>query len=623
MLINTSYKALLAVSALALAACGGDTQTSLPKSTIWYTYGINSELEEFQDFAATGIFWGHMPQQQLHDDAVLGEWVAEVAYYRDQGLDFNARGEFDWGFQWFIDYAEQPDQHYVRNLDGDIVTYFFMGDLSYNGYPNGWLSNHSPLFVDYYKLQVDRMFEADISHIMFDSQTSSVRSTQLLGAGGDFSEPAIKAFRNYMADKYTMMELYAMGIENIDSFDYGDYLRDAGYTNESFQAQASAFGGGVTAIPLIEDYTYFNRDVLNEKMNEVFAYIRSKDSDIDIGATTSMIDVRGYLNSDELTYWAGEAFMFPDFFPDQITMATIPHMKAAESIDKTMVYFPYPFEFANLQQRNVPRQARGWIAQAYAMGAVFSIPARVWIGGEDINVWEPGADNYRDLYQFVDRHKQLFDGYKAYSNVAYIAPMQAYVDSSSTEGTISTFGSVTNLMLGNYSFDFLMFGDAGNSFAPSLKELSRFDALVTDADASFLSEEHQALLDLYSEKVVDSSDSDKLASLVKNKISATVAGAPADHLVSALPRTSSSHKAPYVIHLLNRPFDESQGITPQLDDVELRISKNFFAKKLKGAKLHLPDGSSQELELKQDDSGDYLLAFDGLAVWGLVEIAHR
>jgi len=592
----------------------------IEKSSVWFTYPQNSQLPAFSDFGATGAFWGHMPEEHIDDSAVVSNWANLVQNYRNQGLDYVARGEFDWGFRWFIDYVGDPTAHWARTLDDQIITMTFMGNLNYKGYPNGWMSNHSPTFVDYYKTQVDALLSANVSHIMFDSQTSSTRTTDLNQFGGDFSTWSMDGFRNYMRDKYTSAELAAKGISNINNFNYKNFLVSAGYTHATYMAAANRISSG---IPLFDDFIYFNRDVLNEKMGEVLDYIRSINATIEVGATTALSEARGYIFDKNISFLAGELAM-ASTVTDEMPIPIITHLKNAEAVDKTLVYFPYPFDFKNLYDRNSPALARTWIAQSYAMGAIFSIPANIWIG--DAGVWSPNADNYRDIYQFADANSNLLDGYDAFSNVGLVSPMMASLDATWIDGSGVLQTSIRYLIENNLNFDLLPFGDPGRAFVPTQEKLNSLSTIIVDADRSYLTAEQNALLNANSTKVLDlSSNADAAAinALKANNISVTVNNTAADATVTALSRVhESNNNAPYVVQLLNRPVNPTNGVTPIINNVKIAIPQSYFPETLTQATVHLPGASSVNADITSNANGDYVITVNNLGVWGIIELAH-
>lgn len=591
----------------------------IEKSSVWYTYGGNSNMSEFDDFGASAVFWGHMPHENLYVDNVLSGWQNDVNTLQNKGLSYMARGEFDWGWKWFIEFADEPNDHYVLDLNGNAVQMSFMGSLNYQGYTNAWVSNHSPLFVPFLKSQVDRMFESNIDYIMFDSQTSSTRTTHMNQFGGDFSPYTMEAFRYYLNDKYTTTQLSAMGIDDITTFDYGDFLKAEGYNHTTYKRDANTINGGV---PLLDDFIYFNRNTLNEKMEEVFEYIREKDAEIEIGATTSLMEPRGYIYSQNLTFLAGELPMDTSTI-DEMPLTIVSHLKAAEAVNKTLIYFPYPWNFASLMERNAPKHARTWIAQSYAMGAIFSIPANVWVGAS--GVWQPGADNYRDLYQFAANNEALFDGYLPYSKAGLVAPVMASLDNSWLNGSNEFQESIEYLLKRNINFDLIVFGDPGAPVMPTQAKLDEYDVILVDRDERYLTAEQNSLLSANSTKVKDINElsSTQLQTILDRNIAVSQNGSAINNKVSVLSRVHEDNNKPYVLQLLNRPLNTADGSTPILNNVTITIPNDYFDQIITQATIHRLDGSADVLTMTNNSAGAYEITFSDLNVWAIIELTHE
>ena len=358
-------------------------------------------------------------------------------------------------------------------------------------------------------------------------------------------------------------------------------------------------------------------------MAEVLDYIRSIDADIEIGATTALTEARGYIFDKDLTFLAGELAM-GSAVADEMPIPIISHLKSAEAVDKTLVYFPYPWNFKDLYDRNSPQMARTWIAQSYAMGAIFSIPANVWIG--DAGVWSPGADNYRDLYQFASDNSALLDGYDAFSKVGLVSPMMASLDTTWIDGSNRLQTSIRYLIENNLNFDLLIFGDPGKPVVPTQAQLSALDAIIVDSDRKYLTDAQNALLDANNHKVLDlnnSADTAAINALKATNISVTIGNAAADDTITALSRVhESNNNAPYVIQLLNRPVNPANGVTPVLSNIKIAIPQGYFPEGITQATVHKPGAGSVNANITSNNNGDYVITVNNLGVWGMIELAH-
>ncbi|WP_076419582.1 carbohydrate-binding protein [Colwellia sp. UCD-KL20] len=597
------------------------TASKLLKSDVWYTYPQNRDFYvetegEFANFGATGAFWGHPPEHDFYDDATIVDWTQLVQDYQSEGIEYTARGEFDWGFRWVTEYLTNPEPHYVKTLDNRNVRMTFMGYLSYNGYNNNWLSNHSPAFVPHMKSQVDQILKSNPDKLMFDTQTNSTRSTDMRTFGGDFNDYAMENFRIWLDKKYSSSELTAMGINNINTFNYREFLLAQGVTHTSFMNAADTISGNV---PLLEDFIYFNRDVWNQKFAEVLDYIRQQRPDIEIGASTHLFESRGYIFNENITFLSGELNLGARTTIAELPTNILVHLKGAEAVEKTLAYFPYPWEFAELRDQDAPRFGRGWVAQAYAYGGLFSIPANVWVGGSTgENTWSPGADNYRDIYQFIRAQEDLFDNYKSYSKVGLVHAMYSSMKAGFIDGGNQIQSSVKLLTEDNINFDLLVFGDAGYPVVPRSSDFDKFDHIFYDGDLNYLTTEQRSVLDAQGSKVKHIGQRGTIDGI---EINVSVNGAVSNDTVSAVSRIHETNaNAPYVVHLINRPF--AGGATPTLNSVEVAIPQGYFPEGVTSAILHLPDGTNTTLVVSTKGNGDAVVTVNNLEVWGIIELGH-
>ncbi|WP_111979921.1 carbohydrate-binding protein [Algibacillus agarilyticus] len=583
------------------------------KADVWYTYPQNSQLAGYDNFGATGAFWGHPPEHDFYDDTTIIDWTELVSNFQNQGIEYTARGEFDWGYGWFTEYTTNPEPHYVRTLDDTYVRMTFMGYHSHDGFNNNWLSNHSPAFVPFMKSQVDQILKANPNKLMFDTQTNSTRTTDMRTFGGDFSPYAMQNFRIWLDKKYSNSQLAAMGINNINTFDYKQHLINAGITHDLFRNGADKITGD---IPMVEDFIYFNRDVWNQKFGEVLTYIRQQRPDIEIGASTHLFESRGYIFNENITFLSGELNLGAKQSITELPTKILAHLKGAQAVGKTLAYFPYPWEFAELKAQNAPRFGRGWVAQAYAYGGIFSIPANVWLGGD--GVWSPGADNYRDIYKLVRNKARLFNNYTSYSKVGLVHAMYSSMKAGFIDGGGTMQNSVKLLTEGNFNFDMLVFGDEGYPVVPRAEDFDKFDVIFTDGDLQYLTDDQKAVLDAQGSKVKHIGQRGNYADTV---IAVNVNGTASNDTVSAVSRIHQSNaNAPYVVHLINRPF--ANGVTPTLNGVKVSIPQGYFPENVTSAKLHLPGGSTTNLTVTTNANGEASVTVNNLEVWGLLELIH-
>lgn len=590
----------------------------IKKSLVLFTQPGGESEANYGHFNADGLHWGFMLGQGIDDDAEMTNWAQGVENRRDQGRYFFGRGEYDWGWRWMIDYmGDDVGNYWAKDLNGNKINW---STATHKGVGHGWQSHQGPLFTEFLKYQVDRMTMAPVSHMMFDSQTSATRT--LHWKGGDFSIPSMDAFREYMRNKYTTQELTNKGIANIDNFNYRQFLLNAGIDLQTYKNRAGRINGD---IPLYEDFVYFQRQALNDVMEEVFDYVDTKRPGIPIGATTNLVEPRGFIFSDRLTYLAGE---FPHDSDPNASPPTqmVLHYKLAEDLDKTLIFFPYPDAFNDLQNRNAPRQSRGWIAQSYAMGSIFTIPGKVWTNNANGN-WDMGHENHADLYTFVKDHSELFDDYEALSNVALTYSVYASLLEGGMNGSGTSRATLDALIRDNISFDMKIFGDPDRPLMPSNDELNAYDVIVQDNDKQYFTNAQNQLLDAQGATVVDynANNLGNIRSQLSWKLDVLQNGAVNNGIISTLPRVSTvDPSAPYVIHLINRDYDQSVDNAKTHNNVSVKIPTNMFDNTITGVHLHIPGQASVTLGMNTDVEGEITVNLGTFSsCWGLIELTHE
>ncbi|WP_155839606.1 T9SS type A sorting domain-containing protein [Aquimarina latercula] len=596
----------------------GQTNGSIEKSTVLFTQESVATPFNYDKYKADGIFWGFMPNASIESDVAINQWVTKVENHTADSKYYFGRGEFDWGWKWMIDFMDDPSSYWAKNLDGDDINWGNAADNggTYNGQVHSWMSHQGPDFLEWLKYQVDRMTLAPVTHMMFDSQTSATRTLHWLG--GDFSVHSMNGFREYMRGNYTAQELTNLGINNINNFNYRQFLLNTGMTLQMYRNRANSINGN---IPLYKDFVYFQRQSLNDMMEKLFEYIDTIRPGIEIGATTNVVEPRGYIYSDRLTYLAGE-YGHPSDIATSPPIEPLLHYKAAEALDKTLIYFPYPDAFKALYDRSSPRQARAWIAQAYATGSIFTIPGKVWIGGS--NTWDTGWENFADIYEFIHDHNELFDDYEAVSNVALAYSVYASLLEGGMAGSLKARQTLEYLVERNISFDIKIFGDPDQPVAPTVSELGQYDVVVHDSDVQYLTNAQNQILNQSSSNVISMDNAGNINGNLSWKINVLRNGEWVNYLVSAFPRMSSENpSAPYVLHLINRKYDAVEDTSQTHENISVKIPATVFPNPITGATLHMPGKASVDLLFETDNTGAMTLdigTFD--SCWGIIELTQ-
>ncbi len=553
---------------------------------------------------ATSLAWGMLPRW-IDDANGMTAWKQDIIGLQTKGLEVTGRVEFDAGWWSFVDFVGNPTASWALDLEGNPVDYWWFAGQQEDGYAANWISHHAPDFKAFLKHQVDKVYEAPIDRLLFDTQTSSTRT--LRWEGGDFSIHALSGFRSFLKAKYSSSELKAMSVNDVDSFDYRVFLNARGYNTYKYQQEAETWP---SPIPLYEDFVLFNRESLNDLMNEVFTYAKTKNGTQEFGVSASLAEPRGWVHSEEVQFLNGELFHSGDW-ADGTPYYPILDLKLAEALNKKLIFNALPADWESLKTNNRPRQARTWIAQAYAMGGNFLVPGDVWLGNS--GTWDPGFENYQDLYTYIQNNKALFDNQKSHSKVGLLFSTQAQLYE-----TPAIRDAVLYLIQENIPFDVLVFGDAAWNQNPSLEKLKQYEAILSTDDESFLTSEQKTLLNTVGAKKVLWKDKDGLSTKLSAEIKIQASDVNEDWRITAFPKKSVTGDK-YTIQLVNRIYVANQDKPELHENIVVEIDENYFEGKLKKIIYHTPENDSKEIPIVLE-GGVYKIPIGDFSLWGTLEL---
>jgi len=181
------------------------------------------------------FYTGTRPGGEEHEGFVMREIGADDDVYEASAIDLDGN-HMQYEFPpAFIGCTNQPGwQQYLESRLMDAI------DLGYDGIiiddfegSSRWLTN---------------------TYVGYAGQHGS--------GGGCFCDCCEAGFRDYLKTKYTSGELSSLGIEDIDTFDYSDFLISRGWTQEKLGAEAAKFyyweyDMPESSVPLYRDYYDF------------------------------------------------------------------------------------------------------------------------------------------------------------------------------------------------------------------------------------------------------------------------------------------------------------------------------------------------------------------------------
>ncbi|MGL1885146.1 MAG: Ig-like domain-containing protein [Reichenbachiella sp.] len=599
-------------------------RAQLTKSSIPITFVENSQIR--QDYGITNIAWGFLPLDNIENPGRMDQFINDVELMNSEGISFHARVEFDAGWKLFVDYTNdianvQYEDHACLSVDGQPAEYPWFAFNTYKGGSPYWMSSHSPVYEDFMKYQIDKTLEAPIDVLMIDAQTSSALACRDQWVSGDFSTHAMTSFAAFLNANYTPAELDIAGISDFNGFSYLTFLNDMGIdTDAEYKAAVLTHLMQEEVLPLYEEYRLFNNIEINALTERLVAYAKSQAPHLKIGVSSPLEDPYRSTIQDDITFFQQEVPMVLDEWSWEPVLL----YKEAELFNTSLALTALPTDWELVNNNQVAEEeAKEWIASAYANGANFIAPANMWAGGFS---WYVPSIDFTYIYQFISNNTVMFDDYTSVaSKVGIIHSREA-----ARHYTYAINNVISAVEANSIPWDLILAGDAYYESTPTFAELNQYEKVFVAEEVyeRFLMDNPDfgpTLTQLGSKLVIFTEDDDAstIASIqddLSSSISVTSNGTNIADAIAIYPRETDVEFAPYMVHMVNRDFDEGSKSYDVKNDVSVTIQGNYFDQIIVGAVMHQPGQDPVTLDVTTSGNEVTISGIQNLDFWGLLEL---
>ena len=542
-------------------------------------------MQEYTRFPATMLGWGLLPEPDRRGLPPIEECMRRVEEAHLCNMKFQGRVEFDADWMGMIDYDPNFMDAVCMNLEGQpIVTWWVH---RYRGHPPYNYCTNSPLYLNYLLHQVQQVIGAGADMIMLDCVIPTITT---VAKGGCFCSICKDGFRKYLAANFSVNEMAKNGIKEIEAFDYQEYLLEQNVSLAKFVEISTGNTRG--DIPLLDQYLDFQ-------------YCGASDC-------FKVLKERAYkLNGEAIAFSTNAPFAHPihsfsvshmDYFTREIKYAPpqseiFPsrawfEFKVAESFGKLVACTACPPDFEHIGDQKIPGFCRLWIAQAFASGHNFMVPARMWtrrIANQPDHWYESNPGDYEPIYEFVSRNRKFIDDYETVAKVALVIDYSEFMKllwNSSTSsvdaatpkidsgsGRIPYQHICNSLALQNVPFRLIFFGNDWLEDQLDKHDLRKYERIVKLVKGD-VNKKLEHKLEPHRARVVDwDSGMDVLFS---NNCPIVPIGASN---IVVLPRQHSTDgEAPAVVHLLNLNYDAETDSHQSVKHLKLQIQRSLFGR---------------------------------------------
>jgi len=299
--------------------------------------------------------------------------------------------------------------------------------------------------------------------------------------GGCFCTHCMEGFKKYLVGKYSRQQLAAIGIEDIDAWDFAAEVKRVAGTKQRLVTLTKGGGRIDKEIPAFRDYRQFlsqsSRSWL-EELRELAKELGGPDAGYSINGGS----VERWLALSPIAdFFTCEVRHYPE--EKKISPRVVGMYRAAESLGTmlsvtagTVRDWLYP------AKGGMDNLVAMWVAFAYANGHLFIVPNNVWCYSE-----EKGEHSYRGpeevflpLYRFIRSNERLLDGYEPVEQLAVVYRPGGPIEVSSGDGAtrrkwVDPFSETCGeLMEANYPFGVVFPGGADPGRRFSARHLEHF-----------------------------------------------------------------------------------------------------------------------------------------------------
>ncbi len=513
---------------------------------------------------------------------------------------------FRTAFHRVMDFSDDYLDAACRNYAGEPFAVPWLWDHKYKGQPVWWGCTNSPLYHEYLEDRLATSMGAGPDGLHIDDYSGTAGAVTWLSGG--FCRHCMAGFREYVAEHVSPTKLADLGITDVSTFDYRQFLLDRGVTPDDYKRRRSS-------LPLADEFFDYQVHANTEYVRAFHkraCEIRGKPVTLSVNS--------GLSSPTSLAIAPYVSYFCCEVGQNASSRATPKHpiyvFKLADGVDRPLAVMGSGQDHAFIMKHNLPGLVRTWIATAYAFGHVFVAPHRLWCYTKEKGThWYSGpTEEYAWLYQFVRHNARLFDRYEAIAPVAVV-----YDNAARRRGKANIEPICVALAEKNVPFTVVVAGDDWLDYRLDADRLARFQAVVVPKDLA-LDQTQRKLIDRVEAdgRLVEWPDEAALAKLLSGPVVVEGSGQ-----VGVVPRAiPGDATAPVVVHLLNRQYDaEKDAMIPQ-KGFTLRLRRDLLGgRKPTKAVLHAPNDEPVALTLTSNDQ-HVAVTVPELKLWGVLELGE-
>lgn len=369
---------------------------------------------------------------------------------------------------------------------------------------------------------------------------------------GCFCEDCLKKFNEYIKEKYSVDEIKAFGIDDINNFNYRTYLQTkfSFKTNQDYKSNRSK----VSLDKVFKDFQYNSSFkyfmLLKEKAKEY-----SGGKDIPLNGNMGHMPIWYDKELFKIGYaFFNEALGETDEEEYQDIADLITGTNFVIGTGKTYTISPRTSRVA--LETEINRRAA---AVSYALGNYFLVPWDVWLSRQPQRAYGT-TEQYGDLFSFIRQYPELFDKHEAKSKVAIAVQWSELSDANMRK----TFKDLSyKLFQSGVSYKVVV----ANNEEPTIKfnneSFDGINEIITIHSLDKFSNENKQFIE---KSGINITSIDKVSDAMLNNYSRVKVSGGSD-LYATIRETSMGEKA---VHIINYKAEKAKNVVVNIKDLGSR-----------------------------------------------------
>jgi hypothetical protein len=566
------------------------------------------EPETLRAFSVDMVAWGGRPD----DDAHVEDFQRDrITWHHELGIRFMGTVGIVTEFAQYMQSCPEWEQTICITPRGERLRVPWLWDLSYEGNPAYRFCTNDPRYRGFLRSQVALAARGGVDGVHIDDHMGTAAASR---SNGCFCDSCMRGFKTYLRESVSPERLREAGIQDLDSLDYREFVRQWMDAEPDRRAANTPLGGEYRSYQLRATRALMME--LRAVAEETAGHPLLFSGNVGVPGSAHLTDYQAFTHfTSELGHEAARGL-------DEGNAGPVVAYQVATALNRPLLATGLGQDWAFVKASRRPELVRTWIAQAYAFGQFFMAPHHQWCYTRELGThWYDGTpEDYGPIYRFIHEHPFLFDDEESAAEVAVVystggGGVRRGEQSGRTTRGVSTRDIVRELLTAQIPFDLLVAGDDVVPVQLTWERTRHYRKVIVPPDLS-LDDAQQRVIDRLREedRLIVWNEADSLASLPASPLE--VSGDA--HVWSTLRQELDGGDT--VVHLLNRNYDPATDRVLPVGPIKISVKRELCGDRDCRAVLYAPGAQAMPLVVSRNDER-ISVEVPSLPFWAIVHLS--